>query len=132
MRSCRWALPFGGVPVHPTCAVCSIGQRLRSCQLRTRDKPKRSQRQVCVPQEPSLQQVILAKETSSRSELVSQSNDPVPPEIGGGMGRNSQQGRFESAVVKFPDRPANTAHKRDLPLDFACRFASESTRLRSG
>jgi hypothetical protein len=35
MRSCRWALPFGDVPMHPTCADCSIGQRVNSCQLRT-------------------------------------------------------------------------------------------------
>jgi hypothetical protein len=35
MRSCRWALPFGDVPMHPTCADGSIGQRGSSCQLRT-------------------------------------------------------------------------------------------------
>src|SRR6266404_5457031 len=35
MRSCRSALPFGDVPMHPTCADCSIGQPVSSCQLRT-------------------------------------------------------------------------------------------------
>jgi len=35
MSSCRWALPFGDVPMHPTCAERSIGHHLRICQLRT-------------------------------------------------------------------------------------------------
>jgi hypothetical protein len=28
-------LPFGDVPMHPTCADCSISDRVSSCQLRT-------------------------------------------------------------------------------------------------
>jgi len=35
MRSCRWALPFGDVPMHPTCAARSISHRESSCQFGT-------------------------------------------------------------------------------------------------